>query len=114
MNRCAAILLAASLLSGCATWDWESAAAYSASPQYQAYSANVIQQSAFDQQLRNQQNYQNSMELLDQHQANIAAQQNLQSQMQADNWQARQNAQTQQQLTNINRRLDAIHYGWYR
>jgi hypothetical protein len=34
---------ALSILVGCATWDWESAAAYAASPQSQAYSASLIQ-----------------------------------------------------------------------
>jgi hypothetical protein len=71
MNRCAVILLAASLLSGCATWD------YTQTPQQQAYIAALIQQSSFDQQLRNQQYYQDSMARLYQQQANWQAQQNL-------------------------------------
>jgi hypothetical protein len=69
---------ALSMLVGCASWDWESAAAYSASPQSQVYTANLIQQSSFDQQLRNQQNYQQSQAMLNQYYANIQAQQQLQ------------------------------------
>jgi predicted metal-dependent hydrolase len=38
-------------LAGCATWDWESAAAYTASPQYQAYVSNLIQQQSLNQAL---------------------------------------------------------------
>jgi len=75
MNRCVVILLAASLLSGCATWD------HTQTPQQQAYTAALIQQSYFDQQLANQRNYQNSIAMLNQYRANIAAQQNLMNQI---------------------------------
>jgi hypothetical protein len=54
------------LLAGCATWDWEAASAYAASPQYQAYVSNLIQQQTVNQQLANQQNYENSMAMLNQ------------------------------------------------
>ena len=41
-------------MSGCASWDWDSAAAYTASPQYQAYATQQLQQYSLDQQLANQ------------------------------------------------------------
>jgi hypothetical protein len=80
---------ALSMLVGCATWDWEAASAYAASPQYQAYVSNLIQQQNLNQQLATQQ-------YLAENQAMI--QRNLY------NWQAQQN------LINLNRRLDSIQY----
>ena len=104
MNRCAAILLAASLLSGCATWD------YTYTPAQQAYTSSLIAQSAYAQQERQQQYNDFSAEMMRINQANQTALQNQLAQTHAAQWQARQNQQTQQQLTQINRRLDALQW----
>ena len=99
---------ALSMLVGSASWDWESAAAYSASPQSQVYTANLIQQSSFDQQLRNQQNYQQSQAMLNQYYANIQAQQQRSS----------STNQLQGQLNHIQRSINnqnrSTAYNWYR
>jgi hypothetical protein len=64
------------------------------------------QQNAYNQQLRNLE-YANYVRDTARIQADYnAAQQQIQSQLQAANWQARQYNQVQQQLTNINRRID--------
>jgi hypothetical protein len=98
------------LLAGCATWDWEAASAYAAFPQYQAYVSNLIQQQTVNQQLANQQNYENSMAMLNQATANAYAQQNIMAQTQRDAWLARRLNSIENQIGNLNR----PGYHWYR
>lgn len=101
---------ALSMLVSCATWDWESAAAYASSPQYQAYQAQQQQQYYLDQQLAQQQYANNSYRLIQQSTANAYALQAIAAEGQRDAWLARRlNA-----IENSINRQSRSGYQWYR